>query len=251
VITVNCISLADQRERRDYMRRQLDVCGLPYRFFDAIRVDLARGWPENYDRQQRLEHSGVDLRAGEMGCYLSHREVWKAFLASDEELCLVLEDDVEIRPDFADVVTALCNNRQDWEFVRLTGVFARTAFPLRRLVGEHFLVDYLEQPNGTQGYLLNRNAARRLLAYTERMAHAIDMAIDHEWEHGVNIMGVKPGPIVHQEEFETTLGAWSKPRLSLRKKLMRELHRAGGNLKKQLWLARKRRLLRLRKPDLS
>ena len=71
--------------------------------------------------------------------------------------------------------------------------FQRAAFPLRRLAGEHFLVDYLEQPNGTQGYLLNRRAARRLLDYTAGMAHAIDQAIDREWEHGVNIMGVVPG----------------------------------------------------------
>ena len=243
MITVNCVSLADEHARRDYMRRQLDACGLPYRFFDAVRIDLARGWPESYARQQRLRHSGIDMRAGEMGCYLSHREIWKAFLAGDDELCLVLEDDVEIGPDFAAVVNALCDDTRDWEFVRLTGVFPRTAFPLRRVAGEHFLVNYLAQPNGTQGYLLNRRAARRLVDYTADMAHAIDMAIDREWEHGVNIMGVVPGPISHQETFETTLGSASRLRLSLRQKLMRELHRAGGNIRKQLFLAKKRRQL--------
>jgi glycosyl transferase, family 25 len=243
MITVNCISLADQHARRDYMRAQLEACGLPYRFFDAVRVDLGRGWPDIYARGQRLRYIGVDMRAGEMGCYLSHREIWKAFLTSDDELCLVLEDDVEIGPDFAAVVKALCDDTRDWEFVRLTGVFQRTAFPLRRLAGEHFLVDYLEQPNGTQGYLLNRRAARRLVDHTASMAHAIDNAIDREWEHGVNIMGVVPGPISHHETFGTTLGSAPKPRLSLRQKLLRELHRAGGNIAKQLFLARKRRRL--------
>ena len=246
MITVNCISLADEHARRDYMRAQLDSCGLPYRFFDAIRVDLGRGWPDNYARSQRLRHSGVDMRAGEMGCYLSHREIWKAFLAGDEALCLVLEDDAEIGPDFAAVVEALGEDTSDWEFVRLTATFQRTAYPLRRLAGEHFLVEYLEQPNGTVGYLLNRRAARRLLDYTTDMAHAIDNAIDREWEHGVNIMGVAPGPISHQESFETTLGSAPRPRLSLRQKLMRELHRARGNIGKQLFLARKRRRLKAR-----
>lgn len=243
MITVNCISLADEHGRRDYMRAQLDACGLPYRFFDAIRVDLKRGWPASYARNRRLRHSGVDMRAGEMGCYLSHREIWKDFLAGDDALCLVLEDDVEIGSDFAAVVHALCEDTGDWEFVRLTGVFKRTPYPLRRLVGEHFLVDYLEQPNGTQGYLLNRSAARRLVDYTAGMAHAIDMAIDREWEHGVNVMGVAPGPISHQEGFETTLGSAARLRLSLRQKLMRELHRAGGNVRKQLFLVKKRRRL--------
>ena len=54
---------------------------------------------------------------------------------------------------------------------------------------------------------------------------------------------VAPGPISHQETFETTLGSASRLRLSLRQKLMRELHRAGGNIRKQLFLAKKRRQL--------
>ena len=243
MITVNCISLADEQVRRDYMRRQLDACGLPWRFFDAVRIDLGEGWPESYARQQRLRQSGVDMRAGEMGCYLSHREIWMSFLAGDDALCLVLEDDVEIGPDFAAVVNALCEDTSDWEFVRLTGVFPRTPYPLRRLAGEHFLVEYLEQPNGTQGYLLNRRAARRLVDYTACMAHAIDNAIDREWEHGVSIMGVVPGPISHQLTFVTTLGNMTKPRLTLRQKLMREIYRASSNIGKQLFVAKKRRRL--------
>lgn len=246
MITVNCISLVDEPARRDYMRAQLDTCGLPYRFFDAVRIDLRRGWPEIYARDQRLRHSCVDMRAGEMGCYLSHRDIWKSFLASGDELCLVLEDDVEIGTDFATVVNALCEDTSDWEFVRLTGVFQRTAYPRRHLAGEHFLVEYIKQPSGAQGYLLNRRAARRLVDHTAAMAHAIDQAIDREWEHGVNIMGVVPGPIMHQQNFETTLGCATKARLSLRQKLMRELHRASGNIGKQLFLAKKRQRLKSR-----
>ncbi|MDB5823430.1 MAG: hypothetical protein JWR21_2134 [Herminiimonas sp.] len=253
MITVNCISLADEPARRGYMRVQLDACGLPYRFFDAVRVDLGRGWPEIYARDQRLRYSCVDMRAGEMGCYLSHREIWKSFLGSDDAVCLVLEDDVEIGRDFAATVNALCRDTSDWEFVRLTGVFQRTSYPLRRLTGEQFLVEYLKQPSGAQGYLLNRRAARRLVDYTASMARSIDNAIDREWEHGVNVMGVVPGPISHQKTFATTLGRATKPRLSLRQKLMREVHRAGGNISKQIFLAKKRWRLKtvLNKPKAS
>lgn len=226
------------------MREQLDACRLPYRFFDAVRVDLANGWPQIYHRQQRMNHSGVDMRAGEMGCYLSHRQVWLDFLASDDDVRLVLEDDVEIHPDFAEVVASLYEARQHWEFVRLFGVFKKETFPVRSLAGNHFLVDYLEQPNGTQGYLINRAAAQRLLIHTEKMCHAIDMAIDRDWEHGVRMMGVEPSVISHQETFATTLGTWHKLRLPLHKKILREYHRAGANFRKQRWLLKKRLLLR-------
>ncbi len=239
MITVNCISLADQHDRRDYMRTQLDACGLPYRFIDAVRMNLADGWPDNYQRQRRINHNGVDLRPGEMGCYLSHCQVWRDFLAGTDEVCLVLEDDVEIHSDFVEVVAALYEVRRDWEFVRLFAYFKRKAFPVRCLPGDHHLVDYLKQPNGTQGYMLNRQAAQQLLAYTNSMCFAIDKAIDRDWEHGVRIVGVEPGIISHPEAFPTTLGDWHKPRLSLKKKILREYHRATSDLRQHLWLLRK------------
>lgn len=246
MITVICISLAEQHDRRAFMQSQLVECGLPFRFFDAIRVDLANGFPSIYHRTGRLNHSGVDMRAGEMGCYLSHRQVWREFLATEEPICLVVEDDVEILPDFARVVAALSANPQRWEFVRLFGVFKQPGFAASALTDRHTLVDYLEQPNGTQGYLINRAAARRLLEYTASMAHAIDMAIDRDWEHGVRIMGVEPAVVAHHEAFETTLGTWHKLRLPWRQKIAREYHRAGANLRKQIWLLKKRARLRAR-----
>jgi glycosyl transferase family 25 len=250
LIQVVCLSLAEQRDRRAYMHAQLLASGLSFRFFDALKVDLTEGFPSLYDRSQRMRHSGVDMRAGEMGCYLSHRQIWRELIAGDEQMCLVVEDDVEILPDFARVVQALCDTPERWEFVRLFGVFTKPAFPVMALTDRHDLVDYLEQPNGTQGYLINRAAAQRLLRYTDAMAYAIDMAIDREWEHGVRIMGVEPAVVAHHEAFETTLGTWHKLHLPLHKKLAREYFRAGSNIRKQLWLFRKRQTLRTAKNQL-
>ncbi|MDP9108837.1 MAG: glycosyltransferase family 25 protein [Pseudomonadota bacterium] len=246
MITVTCISLASQTDRRAHMTAQLQQCGLPFRFFDAIRIDPAAPPPVSYDRQRRLKHSGVPMRAGEMGCYLSHQQVWRDFLAGGEQLCLVLEDDVTVLPDFAPVVQSLIEVSAQWEFVRLYGVYPRPSVAIQPLACARQLVDYLDQPNGTQGYLINRDAAMRLLDYTARMWLAIDMSIDRDWEHGVRIMGIEPAVLSLDEDFATTLGAVDKPRLSWQGKLAREYHRFGDNLRKQIWLMRKRRLLRRR-----
>ena len=241
MIRIDCISLPDQLERRAFMRRQFEQHDLPYRFFDAIRVNSS--WPAIYDRKRRLAYSGIDLRPGEMGCYLSHRAVWTEFLASDDALCLVLEDDVGLSPDFTSVVEALCAAHAQWQFVRLYAMFKKDAFPVQRLTGPYALVDYLNQPNGTQGYLLNRVAAERLLRYTAVMSAAIDTAIDREWEHGVTIRGIEPYVLSHDDLFETTLGQAGNSALSVRRKLLREVHRIGTSLRKRLWLFRKKRRL--------
>ncbi len=231
------------------MEAQLAACGLPYRFFDAIQVDLKKGWPDLYNRTRRLNYSGIDLRAGEMGCYLSHRAIWHNFLGGDEPLCLVIEDDVTLSLDFAEVVQSLCDMQQQWEFVRLFGVFNRKVYPSIALACGRTLVDYLQQPNGTQGYLMNRDAVKRLLAHTESMCHAIDNSIDRDWEHGVRLMGIAPSVLSLEENFDTTLGIQTKLRLPWHGKVAREFHRAGSNLRKQLWLYKKARRLRLRSSD--
>lgn len=249
MIRINCISLADQHDRRAYMRRQFEQYDLPYRFFDAVRIKPDGHWPAIYDRQQRLAHSGTDLRPGEMGCYLSHRAVWTEFLASADAVCLVLEDDVGLSPDFASVVEALCAAPADWDFVRLFAMFRKPAFPLRPLTGPYMLVDYLVQPNGTQGYLINREAAERLLRHTATMSAAIDTALDRDWEHGVPIRGIEPYVLTHDDTFETTLGTAHKTTLSTLRKLRREWHRIGTSLRKQLWLFRKKRRLQAGRRD--
>lgn len=238
--TITCISLADQHERRAFMKTQLDACGIPYRFMDAIRVDLKNGWPASYQREQRLRHSCIDLRAGEMGCYMSHRQVWQQFLQSTEELCFVLEDDVQLHADFAPTIRALIGRRDAWEFVRLFGMFKRPTRSLLELGGAHRLVDYDKQPSGMQGYLMNRAAAARLVDHTQQMIYPIDVAIDRDWEHGVPMTGVEPSVISHPELFETTLGSGQRVKLSLRQKLIREYYRVGPNIKKQIWIFKKR-----------
>ncbi|GAA4025668.1 glycosyltransferase family 25 protein [Actimicrobium antarcticum] len=245
-IPIYCISLSDQLARREYMRLQFERFGLPYAFFDAIRISTEADVPAIYNRKARLRFTGRELRPGEMGCYLSHQAVWARFLQTAEKACLILEDDVEFHPDFAEVVQSLCDTSSSWDFVRLFGVFKCRYFPVKRILGQHFLVSYLKQPNGMQGYLINRYAATVLLQYTASMVHPIDVAIDRDWEHRLNLMGIEPACISHIGEFATTLGAQDRSRLPLRTRLARELHRAGTLHKKLWWRACKRVHLLLR-----
>lgn len=229
------------------MAEQFARLRLAHRFFDAIQIDLASGWPASYDRQRRLGYTGADLRAGEMGCFLSHRQVWLEFMETDEPFCLVLEDDVSISSEFQDVVEALCRMPEQWNFVRFFEMFPRKSFQAKNILGKYQLIDYLQQPNGTQGYLLDRHAAKTLLAHTAMMWHTIDNTIDREWEHGLWLKGVSPDLLSHQLDFETTLGVWQKKRLPWQRKLAVGCFRIGSNLRKRFWFLKKHLQIRLRR----
>ncbi len=105
------------------MRKQFGRINVPFRFLDAIRPDLSSGWPAIYDRNARRMSAIVDLRPGEMGCYMSHRQAWLEFIESSEELCCIVEDDVAIEDDFTKTVLALCENRESWDLVRYVWLF--------------------------------------------------------------------------------------------------------------------------------
>ena len=239
-LLIICISLSDQHDRRAFMTSQLNAIGVPFQIMDAVRVNLDTGWPEAYDRKARLRYAPSDLRAGEAGCYLSHQQCWQLFLKSDNDLCCILEDDVRLKDDFLQTVEALCASRDSWDLVRLFGVFQRSFKKLQRIYGDHYLVDYLtKQPNGTQGYLMNRYAAKKLLSHTSKMIYAIDESIDREWEHRLRMRGLDPAVLSHNV-FASTIGKRIVNKKTLAGRFVREYFRMGSNLRKQIWACQKR-----------
>ena len=222
------------------MTGQLDNIDIPYRFLDAIRPNLSLGWPISYLRKKRLARYGYDLTAGEIGCYLSHRKSWQDFLDSGNALCCILEDDVELQPRFTEGLMGLCKHANQWDIVRLYGIFTRGYKNLFEFMPGHRIIDYFYQPSGLQGYVLNRSAAQQLLAHTETMFCAIDDMVDRDWEHKLRIYGIDPYLIRDPQQFLSSIGNRKRPSMSIWKKLTREIYRSRSDLHKRCWVLNKR-----------
>ena len=70
-------------------------------------VDLTQlGYRQNINVRQY----GRLLSAGEVGCYASHLKVAETFVASGEDVCIVLEDDAYITDEFLDFLQKFQNN---------------------------------------------------------------------------------------------------------------------------------------------
>lgn len=231
-----CISLIEEKDRRTFMRSQFNAIGANFRFLDAIRPNLSHGFPAMYDRKARLSYSLVDLRNGEIGCYISHRQAWIEFLATSDEICCIFEDDVAIGDGFNETVLSLCEKRTDWDIVRLCGTFKRPHRQLRQLHDAHYLVDYTKrQPSGLVGYLLNRAAAKKLLEHTARMIHPIDDSVDREWEHRLRLRGVESPVLCLSDLFASGIGERGARNTNIKNKISRELFRVPSNIRKQFW----------------
>jgi glycosyl transferase, family 25 len=67
---IYCISLEDSSERRSSIQDQLTSMDLPFVFFDAIKPDLEKGYPQEYNQSKRIKLYGYEMKLGEIGCYL-------------------------------------------------------------------------------------------------------------------------------------------------------------------------------------
>jgi glycosyl transferase family 25 len=163
VIPIYVINLARSPERRAWMEAELARSGVHGAFVKAID-----------GRRFGASCENPPLSKAETALILSHRKVWRAFLASGAAHAAVFEDDVHLGRDFA---AALDVEWSRWRFdaVKLETMFhsvwhARRGEPagarrLHRLGAEHL---------GAAGYIVSRAGASKLLAATRPLREPVD-----------------------------------------------------------------------------
>jgi glycosyl transferase family 25 len=93
------ISLPDSQIRREFISNQLDSLGIEFEFFDAVRGSELIGDARWYDDAKAKILEDRSLRAGEVGCALSHAAVYAAIVRQSLSWALILEDDARVSPD--------------------------------------------------------------------------------------------------------------------------------------------------------
>lgn len=160
------INLTRATDRRDRMRAELAQAGVEAEFHPAF--DSAAE-----DRAKMLGQCKTDGPWGmfhetNMAVTISHAQVWERFLATDAELCLVMEDDVFISPDLGAWLDDLSWWPADADMVKLERWRARRLKVLLSAKTVHHrgrcVARLLSRHVGAAGYILTRDAARKFLA---------------------------------------------------------------------------------------
>jgi glycosyl transferase family 25 len=214
--TTFVISLERACERRAHMARLLADLGHQATFFPAVDGQaLSTADRARYDAAQARIDYRSEMTDAEVACYLSHYRLYERICAEGMEIALILEDDIEVAPDFMDIVRALAvQTEPPWSVVRLQtarrgvldprrphergvavgGVAGRTLYRLRT----HVL--------GGCAYLIRREAAQIMLAYGERITRPIDQTLDRYWENGIMPYVVRPFPVRQHPAFHSEIG---------------------------------------------
>ena len=201
------INLDKDSERRTRIEGQLAHLGLPGERLPAV------WWKHLPPAEQSLLYSAErnhglyyqPLVDGEKGCYASHIQAWQQLLASDAPALVVLEDDVRLTPQFADVVNAIAALQEPWDMVKLLGRDREKVRSQRPLVPGTALVDYSRVPSMTAGYVVSRAGAAKLLAHRQPFGRPIDVDLRFWWEcDQLRILGVSPSAIALDDTSEVS-----------------------------------------------
>ena len=105
------------------------------------------------------------LKLGEIGCFLSHYNIWEEVVTKNYKQVVVLEDDIRFKPNFKSNLIAMMREVDDlgldWDLIYL----ARKILHYRKekwvpLSSRLVLPDY---SYWTAGYLVSQSGAKKLL----------------------------------------------------------------------------------------
>jgi glycosyl transferase family 25 len=202
------INLDRAPDRLARITEQLQGLGMPFTRLAA--VDAGRITPEQraaLDEPSYRRKHGMTPLLGELGCYLSHVEVMRQFLASTCDFALVLEDDVLLHPTLPAVVEGLVAHAGRWDVVKLSAVHSGTPVTVLALSPGHELAVMLSRCTGSSAYLMNRHAATAYAAGLLPMSLPYDHVFDQGWRFGLKVRLVTPTPCGHDDRIASTIAA--------------------------------------------
>lgn len=205
------INLDRAPERLARIHAQLQALGLPYTRWPAVDARaLTPAQKAALDEPAFHRKHGMTPVPGELGCYLSHVEVMRAFLASEAQFAMVLEDDVLLQPSLPAVLQGLMQHPTRWDVVKLSAVHRGTPQPYLELAPGHQLAVMLSRCTGSSAYLMNRHAAQAYLREPGGllpMQLPYDHVFDQGWRFGLKFRLVTPTPCGHDEHIASTITA--------------------------------------------
>lgn len=169
-----CINLARRPDRKHQMMQLFEANGITdYDFFPAVDGKEIRA----DDPDLALFENINSRRTGVIGCAMSHIRLWRKLLADPNyDYYVVFEDDAELIPNYKskfENVSSKIDPGMDFIFIG----YHTNEYPADDDTIHAFNNRYYG--GGTFGYIINKNAAKKLLNYFKKrgIGQAIDYAI--------------------------------------------------------------------------
>ena len=179
-ISVFLINLRHSRKRLQKMTARLSNRGLEYRLIEAVDGSELSTLQLGHLNDQ----SGMDIRqsygmsASEIGCFLSHFEIYRIMKEENIEQATIIEDDCIPHNELEKILDNLDKIKPSWHVIHLVPstitALKPNKFHTQRISDDYFLSMSMTTVYGTSLYLIQRNYAVELLNAISKLFLPID-----------------------------------------------------------------------------
>lgn len=176
-------------KREDHIKRFMSNFGFNTKFIQGPNKN-------EIDRDKLVENGVItydcQLNSGRICCHLGHCQILSDFLATDDEACLIFEDDLECPYSPAKVHNTIKQQLQDvpadWDIINMGSCW-------RKCQKDEYVAENLVKAENAlcrHGYLINRQGAKKVLQGTLPMRNKPGDASIVAMGHDINIYATSP-----------------------------------------------------------
>lgn len=185
VIPKFIISLEKDKERAEYLKNEVYPKISNYIKCKAFDGELDNPNPIlEANNLTVAEHFVEKCNAGQLGCYLSHFQIWKTIVQNNLDLAIVLEDDVKIYKNFNRIINTVYDNLPvKFDYVHL--FIHPDKQKIEYLQGNEGDIIPAEDNFGTVAYIISLRGAKRLIKLTQllKIQAPVDRQINFYIQH--------------------------------------------------------------------
>jgi glycosyl transferase family 25 len=197
----------EKKENMDFLCKNYSMVTIPIVATDGLSLDykLIKNIYSSYLAQAVF---GRELSLPEIGCALSHIEIYKRMIHDNIEHALILEDDVYFDQDLINIQKLIHKFPLNWDLILLGHHSAHSRIKEslvslwyhKRLNNNYKLVRFAEKTYGTYGYIISKSGATKLLKELSMIVKPIDHYTGSD--KLINLYGVSPA-CVHINDLFT------------------------------------------------
>ncbi len=221
------IHLQRAEQRKPQVERILEACPVPARVIDAVdgRAMSDEERARFCSRESLFEPAyPFKLGAGEVGCFLSHRQAWREIVDRGLDAGVIIEDDVEIDPaTFGPALDLATQHCSPLTYIQFQVRPAKAPAQVLEQEGGVRITRPRIADLRTSAQLVGRDAAARLLAATVRFDRPVDSFLQMSWMTGIAMDRVDPSGV--SDRTAATGGSTISGGKTLRQRIEREVKR--------------------------
>lgn len=216
--------------RRDNARALLGACGMDAEIWAAVdgAAMSAADLRTCVDAGIFVPCYPFALRTGEIGCFLSHRQIWAEIVRRELAFGLVIEDDAAIEQGlFGQALALALAHVETLGLIQFQTRPPRAPATLIETAGPCVLCVPRESGLRTTAQIVSRRAARHLLHLSARFDRPVDTFLQSHWHTGLRPAAIHPSGVmdVAGQLDGSTIQGGARPTLTAR--LGREWARFG------------------------